>query len=101
MQFQIGTKDQSTGTVGLSGREEYFAATAGVVTLLEIAMSLTPEQREKTAFVFFDNEEKGLFGSSGFYRKHRKHMQAELLVNFDCVSDGDHMLFFPRRQAKK
>ena len=75
--------------------------TSGVVTLLEIAMSLTPEQREKTAFVFFDNEEKGLFGSSGFYRKHRKHMQAELLVNFDCVSDGDHMLFFPRRQAKK
>ena len=86
---------------GPANRNNVNDNTSGVVTLLEIAMSLTPEQREKTAFVFFDNEEKGLFGSSGFYRKHRKHMQAELLVNFDCVSDGDHMLFFPRRQAKK
>ena len=72
-----------------------------MVTLLEIALSLKPEQREKAAFVFFDNEEKGLFGSSAFYRKHRKNMKAELLVNFDCVSDGDHILFFPCAKVRK
>lgn len=86
---------------GPANRHNVNDNTSGVVTLLEIALSLTPEQREMAAFVFFDNEEKGLFGSSGFYRKHRKKMQAELLVNFDCVSDGDHILFFPRAKAKK
>ena len=45
--------------------------TSGIITLLEIYGSLTPEQREKFAFVLFDNEEIGLFGSSAFAKKHK------------------------------
>lgn len=66
--------------------------TSGVITLCEIMEAMTPEEREKAAFVFFDLEEAGLFGSSNFAKRHKKVMKNKLLVNFDCVSDGDHLL---------
>ena len=69
--------------------------TSGVITLLEIAHALPEELRGKVAFVFFDNEEKGLLGSSAFYKAHRGEMANRLLLNFDCVGDGDHILFIP------
>lgn len=75
--------------------------TSGVITLLEAALSLPEEQRSKVAFVFFDNEEKGLFGSAAFYKKHKAIMKDKLLLNFDCVSDGNHILFFPSKTLKK
>ena len=42
-----------------------------------------------------------MFGSAGFYSRHKKAMQRKLLVNFDCVSDGEHMLFAVRKRAKQ
>ncbi len=66
--------------------------TSGVITLCEIMAAMSPEEREKAAFVFFDLEEAGLFGSSRFAKKHKKAMKEKLLLNFDCVSDGDHFL---------
>lgn len=74
--------------------------TSGVVTLLEIAVTLPKKDREKVAFVFFDNEEKGLFGSSQFKKKHGKAMKNTLLINFDCVSDGDYIQFYPNKRLK-
>lgn len=75
--------------------------TSGVLTLLEIARALPAEQRDKAAFIFFDNEEKGLFGSSAFAGKHKKVKKGTLLLNFDCVSDGDFLHFFPTRKVLK
>lgn len=75
--------------------------TSGVATLLEIALSLPVQDRDKVAFVFFDNEEKGLWGSSQFKKAHGKRMANTLVVNFDCVSDGDDIQFFPNRKLKK
>lgn len=75
--------------------------TSGVLTLLELYQKLTPEERAKTALVFFDQEESGLFGSSAFYRKHKKVMRDKLVINFDCVSDGDHFLFVAKKKAQK
>ena len=66
--------------------------TSGVITLIEILAALSEEERAKVAVVFFDNEENGLLGSSQFYKRHKKAMKDKLLINFDCVSDGDHML---------
>lgn len=66
--------------------------TSGVITLLEIYDSLTPRQREDVCFVLFDNEEKGLLGSAQFRRKYKKQIKRTLMINFDCVSDGDHFL---------
>lgn len=74
--------------------------TSGVATLLEIALSLPPEHRDKTAFIFFDNEEKGLLGSSQFKKAHKKCVANTLLINFDCVSDGDHIQFYPNKKLK-
>lgn len=76
--------------------------TSGVITLCELMSAMTPEQRTKTAFVFFDNEENGLLGSAYFRKLHKKEgVDKKLLINFDCVSDGDHMLFVLTKAAKK
>ena len=75
--------------------------TSGVTTLLDIMTLLPEELRGEVAFVFFDLEEMGLFGSAGFAGKHKSVMQNTLLINFDCVSDGHTMLFALRKGAER
>ncbi len=74
--------------------------TSGVITLLELMSALPSESRAGVAFVFFDMEETGLFGSSGFASKHKQVVKNTLLINFDCVSDGDTILFAVRKGAR-
>jgi len=66
--------------------------TSGVMTLLTLMREMPEEQREKCAFIFFDLEEMGLFGSGSFASKHKEIRKNVLLVNFDCVSDGDNFI---------
>ena len=73
--------------------------TSGVTVLLDLMTELPAEERSKAAFVFFDLEEAGLFGSSAFASAHKKQMKHKLLINFDCVSDGAHMIFAVRKKA--
>lgn len=73
--------------------------TSGVITLLEIYNQLSDEAKEQVAFVFFDNEEKGVMGSGQFRHKHKNRIKDLLLINFDCVSDGDHFLFGVSKKA--
>lgn len=75
--------------------------TSGVLTLVEAIARMSGEERANCAFVFFDHEENGLLGSGWFASKHRKTMKNKLLVNFDCVSDGDDFLFVQSRKARK
>ena len=75
--------------------------TSGVTTVLELMEKMPEQQREKVAFVLFDLEEAGLFGSSAFASKHKKEMKDKLLVNLDCVSDGETMLFCFRKKSKQ
>lgn len=75
--------------------------TSGVVTLLETALALPPEHRERVCFVFFDNEEKGMFGSAAFAKKHKNAKKGTAVLNFDCVGDGDSIQFFPQKKLKK
>ena len=74
--------------------------TSGVITLIEIYSRMSEEQKSKTAFVWFDHEESGLFGSAAFEKRHRKMMKQKLVVNFDCVSDGDELLIIFGKKAK-
>lgn len=74
--------------------------TSGVTLLIDIMKDLPEEERDTVAFVFFDLEEMGLFGSASFARKHKHEMKGRLLLNFDCVSDGETMLFVLRKKAK-
>ena len=73
--------------------------TSGVITLIEMMSSMTEEQRAQSCFVFFDNEEKGLFGSSTFNKEHKETMKEKLLINFDCVSDGDYLMLIQNKRA--
>ena len=75
--------------------------TSGVVTLCELIAALSEEERARCAFVFFDHEETGLFGSAWFASKHKKALKDKLVINFDCVSDGDELLFVQSGKAKR
>ncbi len=75
--------------------------TSGVITLCELLGTLTEAERRKVCFVFFDHEESGLIGSSHFRAKFRKQMKNKLLINFDCVSDGDTILVAASKGARK
>lgn len=75
--------------------------TSGVTTLLDIMTALPEELRGEVAFVFFDLEEMGLFGSAGFASKHKRVTKNTLVVNFDCVSDGNTILFVLRKGATR
>lgn len=74
--------------------------TSGVTLLIDIMRELPEDRRGEVAFVFFDLEEMGVIGSSSFARAHKKEMKQRLLINFDCVSDGENMLFVLRKGAK-
>lgn len=75
--------------------------TSGVITLLELYHALPQEQREQVCFVFFDNEEKGVIGSAQFRKKYKTLFKDKLLINYDCVSDGDTFLFGISKKANQ
>lgn len=77
---------------GIANRHTANDNTSGVAVLVEAMLSMPLEARERTAFVFFDNEEPGMLGSYFFRRKHKSIMKHKPLLNFDCVSDGNHLL---------
>ena len=86
--------------LGKANKNNYNDNTSGVVSLLEIMGSLQ-SNKQRVAFVFFDNEEKGLLGSVSFANKHKKIFTNKLIVNFDCVSDGDNILVLFNKYSKK
>ncbi len=75
--------------------------TSGVVALCEIWAALSDEERAKCAFVFFDNEENGLLGSSFYRKRHKKEIKNQLMINLDCISDGDYIMVIKTATAKK
>ena len=85
--------------VGPANKHTVNDNTSGVITLVELLESMPEELRAQICFVFFDNEEKGLFGSSTFAKEHKKVMKDKLLINFDCVSDGDYLMLIGSKTA--
>ena len=75
--------------------------TSGVVTVLEIARSLSEIHRQKVCFVLFDLEEAGLWGSASYRKAHKKATNEQIVINLDCVGDGDHIRLFPTKKLKK
>lgn len=74
--------------------------TSGVVTLLEIAKSLPDNLRSQVCIVFFDMEEKGCIGSRSYRRLHKSSTDQQLVINLDCVGDGDHLRIFPTKKLR-
>ncbi len=74
--------------------------TSGVTVLFGIMKALPQEEREQVVFVFFDQEEMGLFGSASFAKKHKQVKNETLLLNFDCVSDGRDLMIYTKKGAE-
>lgn len=75
--------------------------TSGVVSLLEIAASMPENLRDRVCFVLFDLEEAGLVGSASYRKAHKTATESQIVVNMDCVGDGDHIVLFPSKKVKK
>ncbi len=75
--------------------------TSGVTTLFELMARLPEDKRGEVAFVFFDLEEMGLIGSGAFAKMHKQVRDHTLLLNFDCVSDGEDLLLVAKGKAKE
>lgn len=74
--------------------------TSGVTAILNLALAMPEELRENAAFILFDLEERGLVGSAAYAKAHKQMKQEKLIVNLDCVSDGETMLFVLKKGAR-
>ena len=86
--------------VGPANKQNANDNTSGVVALLEIARTLPENQRHKVCFVLFDLEEAGLIGSASYRKAHKVATDAQLVLNLDCVGDGDMIRMFPTKKLK-
>lgn len=74
--------------------------TSGIVALCELYNALSEYEKSQVAIVFFDNEERRLAGSKLFKKMHPEVALDEIpLINFDCVANGNHMLFAFNQKA--
>ena len=75
--------------------------TSGVVSVLEVARTLPENLRNKVCFVLFDLEEAGLVGSASYRKTHKQATDRQIVLNLDCVGDGDEIVFFPTAKLRK
>ena len=72
--------------------------TSGVATVLTLAKQIN---KKEVAFVLFDNEEKGLLGSKAMNKKYKDLLKDKLVINFDCVANGNEIIFIAKAGAEK
>lgn len=72
--------------------------TSGVATVMSLASEIDDG---RGAFILFDNEEKGLLGSKAYAKKYNSILRDKLIVNFDCIGNGDQMIFIVKEGAEK
>ena len=87
--------------VGPANRNNANDNTSGVVTILDTARSLPAEYRNRVCFVLFDLEEAGLVGSAAYAKAHKNQIKEQIVLNCDCVGDGDELMMFPNKKTKK
>ena len=73
--------------------------TSGVATVLSIIDELEAEYLDKVAFILFDNEEKGKKGSEAYCKDHKNEMAERFVLNFDCVANGENIIFIAQKSA--
>lgn len=87
--------------VGPANQQNANDNTSGVIAVLEILRTMPHNQRDKVCFVLFDLEEAGLLGSAAYRKAHKTETNNQMVMNLDCVGDGDHLLMFPTRALKQ
>lgn len=86
----LGLGLYSFGLLGGENKNNYNDNSSGIIVLLALMnyyKNLPESERNKIAFVMFDNEEKGLIGSLCYASKH--NIKNQRFLNFDCVGRGD------------
>lgn len=84
---------------GPSNRHNANDNTSGVAAVLQLMETLPAESRDGVAFIFFDNEEKGMRGSKAYAAQHKEIGKNALVVNLDCVGVGEHLLFIAPKKV--
>ena len=74
--------------------------TSGIVTVLEILSVIPQELRSSVCFVLFDMEEGGLIGSAAYRKSHKDMTEKQIVLNLDCVGDGDVIQLAPVKKAR-
>lgn len=77
---------------GFANKNNVNDNTSGIAALLNTMALLAEEDREKVAFILFDNAEKGCRGSKAFGHDHIQMQHTGFLVNLDSVGVGEHFL---------
>src|SRR5699024_9361444 len=78
---------------GPANRNNANGNSSGVTALLAIAREV--QKNKDLCFILLDNSERNFLGARSFWRKHIHKANNCLFLNFDCVGDGEHMLFLP------
>lgn len=86
---------------GPANPNTYNDNTSGTVALAELIQRLPADLRSRCAFVWFDNEEMHMLGSSAFRKKYGKRLRSVPMINLDCVGDGEHLLLAASRAFRE
>lgn len=85
---------------GRRNQLNYNDNTSGIALLFDIMEKLSPQEREKCAFLLFDNEERGKKGSKAFAKENKEIFEKTPIVNFDCVGFGDQFVAIEKEGFK-
>lgn len=84
---------------GPSEKNSRNANTSGVVTLLEVAKSLTPRYRGEVALVFLDGGTQAAKGAKELRRAY-PCLKEKTVIVVDCVGEGDELLVLPNKSCR-
>jgi len=74
---------------GFANKHNVNDNTSGVAALLETMARIPEENRSKTAFILFDNMEKGRKGSKAYAHDHLEMQHTRFVVSADSIGVGD------------
>lgn len=74
--------------------------TSGLATVMETMAAIPAEQRNKVAFILFDDSEKGKQGAGCYAKEHVQVQCMKTVVNLDCVGVGQDFLVLSKKLAR-
>lgn len=75
--------------------------TSGLAAVFIMLAQLPENDREKAAFILFDNEEKGMGGSKAYVKEHLQVGYTRLAVDLHCIGVGENLLVISRKLARQ
>lgn len=73
---------------------------SGLAALMETMAAIPQEQRDKVAFILFDDSKKGKQGSNCYGKTHLQVQCVKTIIHLDCVGVGEELLVFSKKMAR-